>query len=212
MQQIYQLSIYMKFYKLFFLLIFLSINIHSIAGQGFHAKGILGINASQLEGDNLSGFNKVGIQAGIGVEYEFVKNSIVMELLFNQKGSGNKVDNGGINQRMSTTLNYLQIPILFSLNSWYEETGNFYHVSVQAGPYYSRLFGISSTNPGIEPFTDNFNKTDLGVLVGVQYRINKQISAAIRYDQSLTKIYNNPSNGITGLISYLVSLRMEYYF
>ena len=40
-------------------------------GQNFNAGGIIGINTSQVSGDNLSGFNKVGIRTGGFVNLEF---------------------------------------------------------------------------------------------------------------------------------------------
>ncbi|MEE9372979.1 MAG: outer membrane beta-barrel protein [Saprospiraceae bacterium] len=202
----------MKLYKLIFLLIFSLFLSPSSRGQGFSGKVIAGINASQLEGDNLKGFNKVGIHTGIGIEFFFLKNAIAIELLFNQKGSANKVQNSGLNQRMSTTLNYLQMPILYSLNSWYNTNENFYYISIIGGGYYARLFSTTSSNPGLSSFVDFFRKDDIGAVIGVQYRINKHISTSMRYDQSFLKIYNNPNNDNSGLLSYLGTVRMEYYF
>ena len=201
----------MNFYKLFFIVIFICLMKPLLQGQGFEAKIVGGVNASQLQGDNLSGFDKVGLHTGIAIEYGLLKNAISVELLFNQKGSASKTD---VNtpQRVSTTMNYLQVPAIYSINSWYEEKDNYYHIGIHGGLYYARLFGISSSDPGIRAFTDNFRKTDFGAVVGIQYRISKNISTTIRYDQSFIKAYNNPSSGITGIISYLATLRMEYYF
>ena len=183
---------------------------HMCFAQGFEAKLVGGINASQLEGDNLSGFDKLGIQVGLGVEYELLKNSISVELLFNQKGSAEKTSSQSTN-RLSTTLNYVQIPILYNFNSWYNEKG-FYQITVEGGPYISRLFGVTSTNPSIEVFKDNFKSFDFGLLLGVKYRFHRHLSIGIRYDQSLSEIYQLPNTQESALLSYLASLRMEYYF
>ena len=200
----------MKFYKLFFFIIFL-VSALSNFGQGFESYLFGGINASQLQGDNLSGFDKVGLHTGLGVEYEFVKNSLSLELLFNQKGSASKANRTNSIQKVNTTLNYLQIPVLYSINSWYDEADNFYHIGVHGGPYYSRLFNINSTDPGLDRFIDNFKKADFGLVLGVKYRISRKIATTLRYDQSLQKIYENSSNNISGIISYLVTLRIEVY-
>tara|TARA_Y100000385_G_C13105820_1_gene647724 strand:- start:3133 stop:3741 length:609 start_codon:yes stop_codon:yes gene_type:complete len=202
----------MKFCKLFFLLILYISLVDNSFAQGFEAKIFGGINSSQLQGDNLSGFDKIGLHTGLGVEYGFLKNSIGLELIFNQKGSASKNDGNNLPQRVSTTLNYLQIPVLYSINSWYNETNNFYHIGIHAGPYFSTLFSTNSSDPGLERFTDNFRKTDFGAVFGFQYRISHNISSILRYDQSFLKIYNNPSNRVSGILSYLVTLRLEYYF
>ena len=190
--------------------ILLSSFISSI-GQNFHAKIIFGINASQLEGDNLSGFNKVGLHSGLGVQYTLGKYSLVTELLFNQKGSSSAISASTGQQRIKTNLNYLQIPVLISFNQWYSEEDRYYRISLEAGPYYGRLFSVSSSNSVFESLTDQFRKTDLGLVLGARYRFVNKWSAALRYDQSFLRIFKDQNSNLTGLLSYLVTFRIEYH-
>ena len=51
-------------------------------GQNFNAGGIIGINTSQVSGDNLSGFNKLGVRIGGFVNREFNAFTAQIELQY----------------------------------------------------------------------------------------------------------------------------------
>lgn len=192
---------------------FFAILIQSLLhGQTFDAKSFVGLNASQMEGDNLSGFNKIGIQAGIGVVYPMYRKSLSIELLLNQKGSTSSFSISSGQERQSTNLNYLQIPILYAFEEWYDDESDYYRIAVEVGTYYARLFGASSSNAAFQGVTSEFRKNDFGGLIGVRYRFNYNWSIGARYDHSFTRLYTDPSSGLKGLLSYLVTLRTEYYF
>jgi len=196
----------MNFYYLFsFITIFFSS--FSVNAQGFNTRIIGGINAAQLEGDQLSGFDKAGLHLGIGIEYPLLKNSLSMELLFNQKGSAEK-PNSQLPDRVKTTLNYAQIPIFYHFNSWYNEVG-YYRIGVQVGPYISRL--ISANSNVYDTSSESFKSMDYGLILGVRYRMRDHLAATIMYDQSLSEAYNIPFSDESGLVSYLVTLRLEYH-
>ncbi len=195
-------------------------------GQVFNAKLIGGFNASQLEGDNLSGFDKVGLQAGIAIQYELYRppaghggnrqagagKSLIIELLFNQKGSSSTFSLSSGEERQQTNLNYLQIPVLFSFDQWYEEDEVYYRISLEGGPYYARLFEVHSSHAVFTGLTDSFRKNDFGAVIGVKYRFQYTWSVGARYDHSFLRVFKDPNSGLRGLLSYLISLRVEYHF
>ena len=188
-------------------------------GQVFNAKLIGGFNASQLEGDNLSGFDKVGLQAGIGIQYELyrppagrVGKSLIIELLFNQKGSSSTFSLSSGEERQQTNLNYFQIPVLFSFDQWYNEGEDYYRISLEGGLYYARLFDVSSSHGVFTGLTDSFRKNDIGAVIGVKYRFGYAWSVGMRYDHSFLRVFKDPNSGLRGLLSYLISLRVEYHF
>jgi hypothetical protein len=79
----------------------------------FHSGIIGGISTSQVDGDNLGGYDKVGIKAGVFVNRNFSKPfSIQMELLFIQKGSRAPV-NPDDNSYFIMRLNYAEVPVMF---------------------------------------------------------------------------------------------------
>lgn len=201
----------MKITYVFLLTIVFLSSIDETKGQAFEAKLIGGLNASQLEGDNLSGFNKVGIHAGLGIIYPLPKNAVSVELLFNQKGSSAKANINTGTLRQNTNLNYVQIPILYHINSWYNEGEEYYQIDINAGLYAARLFGVSSSNLSIGNLTDQFKKQDIGLVIGANYRFSSTLSVGLRYDQSFVKIFKDTTGNIDGLISYLATLRLAYH-
>ena len=205
------------------LVIFLGCSaLFTLNGQVFEAKVIGGINASQLEGDNFSGFDKIGLQGGFGVTYPLNEQpsgpsskagkSLSIELLFNQKGSSSTFSLSSNVQRTSTTLNYIQIPLIFSMDQWYDVTESSYRISLEGGLYYARLFGMESSHNVFANFTDEFRKNDTGVVLGVKYRFRYNWSIGARYDHSFLKVFQDANTGLRGLLSYLISLRIEYHF
>lgn len=85
-------------------------------GQSFKAAVLAGINSSQVSGDELSGFNKVGLFIGGSAILPVSEKSLVeMELLFIQKGSKTPTPkNGAANNFYKMSLNYLEVPLIYT--------------------------------------------------------------------------------------------------
>ena len=169
----------MKKGKLFIVVLVVFCFLPCANGQVFNAKLIGGFNASQLEGDNLSGFDKIGLQTGIGVEYKLFNKSVIIELLFNQKGSSSTFSISSGRERISTRLDYLQIPVLLSFDQWYNEQESYHRISLEGGPYYARLFDTGSSDPFFDGLTEDFRKNDFGAVVGVKYRFRYSWSICV---------------------------------
>jgi hypothetical protein len=84
-----------------------------------------GINLTQVDGDEVYGYNKVGLTIGPSVIIPFGKNkrwSVTLELLYSQLGSRQKNVNATVDTVFSTqqknydgyrlSLNYVQIPVI----------------------------------------------------------------------------------------------------
>ena len=108
-------------YSLSFVLITLFIFITCGAfAQSIRGGLILGINAAQVDGDNLGGFNKPGLNTGITAQMPFPKYNLLlrMDLLFSQKGSAPYLFSDPNDQTAtavtpySLTLNYLEVPVV----------------------------------------------------------------------------------------------------
>lgn len=101
-------------------------------GQRFKAMAIIGANASQIDGDNLYGFNKLGISAGGRLSYANDKNiDYALEMLYSQRGSSVKIFNNEDGDKIS--LNYIEIPIIVSIRDWYNEKDGYYKVRAEGG-------------------------------------------------------------------------------
>ncbi len=173
-------------------------------GQGFRGGVVLGLNASQIDGDTLYGFNKAGLTVGGRLSYYTEKSwDICLEMLYSQRGSAIKLFTQ--NDNWINALNYLEIPIVFRLKDWYIEKEDYHKVRADAGLSYGYLFGVKSPVFGEELF----KKNDISWLLGLGINFTKHIGASLRYTSSLGKVVNTET---TKFHSYFLTLRTEYTF
>ncbi|MBC7884449.1 MAG: PorT family protein [Saprospiraceae bacterium] len=175
--------------------------------QGFKATGLVGLNASQIDGDNLYGFNKLGLSLGGRLSYVTDKSyDFALEMLYSQRGSALNFFNNEPGDKI--VLNYFEIPVVFSLRDWYIEDKSYYKVRVESGFSYGYLFRIEAS--GFEE--SFFRKHDVSWLVGVGLNFSSRIGVSIRYTTSLQKMYRDPSASQSTLLSYFLTLRTEFSF
>jgi len=212
---IYKLTSYIvisniRSYSLVFSIFYLILFTQYAIAQNFTGAIHGGMNLTQLTGDNLSGFNTIGLHSGLSISYPIGsdKKEIAMEMLYNRKGSNDSNPVSGLNQ--SIQLDYLSIPILYRWGEWFNETKGYYNFYLELGPVINRLFSANSSNTFYDDLTDQFNKWDLGLTGGINARISSKVSATIRYERSINKIYSLDGSNLRGLQSYLISTRLDY--
>ena len=179
--------------------------------QHFKGQLVAGLNFSQLDGDNLQGFDKLGLHGGMRISRDLTKSTgMAIELLINQKGSATSIKFGspGIDQRIS--LDYLSVPVLFYVNEWYLEDWQLHKILIEGGLIFNRLFGVRSTNSFYDNRIEDFRDFDLGGILGLSYRFSQKWSVSIRYERSFLKIFQRLDQDIRGLQSYLFNFRMGY--
>ncbi len=189
--------------------------------EGFQAKIIGGLSAAQIRGDEIAGFNKVGVESGIRVAYSVRYNMEVgTELLFSQRGSRSDevLSLGG--RSVLFQLNYLSIPVIWSIKDWIYESSeglSYYKVGFQAGASYGRLLSSKVEGAlgsvGTEPLREAFNENDISWIVGVNYQFNYRLGARLRYNRSITKLFkttDNPSINYNDLVPYHLSLQLTF--
>ena len=76
--------------------------------QSFQAGTIIGINTSQVSGDNLAGFNKLGARLGAFVNKKMGSFTAQIEFQYINKGSKELVDTESYAQGYKFFLNYLE--------------------------------------------------------------------------------------------------------
>jgi len=159
---------------------FLSI---SIQAQNFGGGLILGLSTSQVSGDNLGGFNKAGLLAGGFIDL-LLSNTlkIQMEMTFIQKGSNNP--NMNKNSFSDISLSYIEIPLLLK----HQQSRT---IGIEGGIETSflisasdnDLYGQISANS-----TREFNTTDIGIFIGLDYFINTRLILNSRISNSILPI------------------------
>lgn len=203
----------MTFKKLFVICLFSYLMVSGLSAQrGFNLSLVAGLNAAQIGGDQLAGFDKLGINSGLKIGYRLPnKMDFTLEMLYSQKGSIAKrnISLGG--NRMNTTLTYIDFPVYVTYNDWYQEKEDYYKVGMHAGLSYSYLLGRRLNNEPIDdPDLKNF---DFMALLGVHYSFTEKWTLLIRYSNSFIRIFQNPNlPDHKGWVNYHWTVRADYKF
>ncbi len=165
---------------------------------------IAGGNLSQVDGDEIFGFNKIGFNGGLGAIVPFGKNfQFTIETLYSQKGSyqGKQYENTDSAGNVTTgeykvNLDYLEVPVLVMYNDKDIITGG-------VGFSYGRLVRVREYEHGrrIETTTLNggpYERNDFSVLADIRFRIYKKLKLNLRYSYSLAKIRTREFENLLG--------------
>ena len=188
----------------------------------FTLKPSLGLNGCQVHGDNYSGYDKLGLFAGIAVNgYINKKTSLELGFYFSQKGSRhNPNPKTGDNTRYILNLNYLDLPLSlrYMVNSKYFFTlgpSIAYLISYYEDINYTDMTGLYK-----------FKKYEVGLNVGlgrtignkwqVEFRSSNSITSVRDYGVASSLFYPNPvarffnkgfyNNILTLMLSYKLEL------
>jgi Outer membrane protein beta-barrel domain len=181
---------------------------------------IAGANFTQVDGDTYYGYHKLGLNIGGLVYVHFSKVfAASMELIYSQKGSRGETviddGNGTYVEKYFMNLNYVEVPLLLHL----VVKG----VDVAAGGSYGYLVKssewVETDYPIVVSSAANyFNSTDINYIIGLGYKVYKQLYAEGRFQYSLLPI--RPTDrvpvgftyGNAGQFNNMISLRFVYYF
>ena len=179
-----------------------------------------GVSPSQVHGDAYSGFHKIGVMGGVGVETVFSeKVSLNLSFLFIQKGAQkNPNPTKGDLSAYYLNLNYLEVPILVS----YTQKKFLFDAGISAAyliNYYEADQNYRYT--GIFPF----QKFDYSVKIGLGYHINKKwfvnfrssnsfittrpnrIKQAIYYNNIIARTFNK--GYYNNILEFTISYRIK---
>jgi opacity protein-like surface antigen len=179
----------MKKTTIIFLFITLFISSYTIA-QYFNAGIKAGLVGSQVDGDGFAGYDKLGLDAGLFVNYQLsMRTSLQLEMEFIQKGSSHNpnVEKGDYNQYLMR-LSYLQLPLLFQ----YKLAKNF---SVETGPAFGYLLNYYEESDQWDIISNPFRKFSFSWICGLNYAITDSWNANFRVDYSLMGIRQKPAPG-----------------
>ncbi len=197
------------------------VSITTLFSQNFSAAIVAGMNACQIDGDQLAGFDQIGFTGGIKAIYNFDSPfDLNVEFLYSQRGSQPSIFNPNYDPNIQIKLSYAELPVYFTLGDWYQEKEKFYKVSAQAGLSYGRLINASADDyyhpPGmsVDNLVPYFNNNDLSWLIGATYMFNKSLGITGRYTRGITPLFSPDKHGLEGqrLLSYFITFRLEYYF
>jgi hypothetical protein len=209
----------MKYFWIGILGFFLMNSIQLEAQNTFGAAIVAGLNASQIQGDDSAGYNRLGVRAGLrGLIFLGEKSEVSLDLLYSHRGSTSGLfqNNSGI--RRVIALDYVEVPIVFSYKDWLHDDG-YYRVHFTGGLTYSRLFNTRvSDYQEVEEEQGNFNQNDFGIRLGASYFTTERFGISVFYNRSINRLYNNldhlKSNGNPHLkfplVGYFLSFEFSY--
>lgn len=214
--------------KKYFLAIFLISGLWTI--QHANAQQIMGVliggvNASHVEGDDVFGFRKFGLNVGAAAVVPFAEKwSFTLETIYNQKGSFHREGGRGMDYRYrhdynhyKLVLNYLEVPVLVHFR---DKTG----LKAGLGASYGRLIEVKEWEDHVRiattTLTDGpYDQNDFNGLIDIQIPIYNQLKINARYAFSLFKIrereYLNVDPGevkIRKQYNRVLSLRLLWFF
>ena len=182
----------MRFYRILAIVLLCGIltttNSHA---QSFGGGLIAGVSTSQVAGDLLGGFNKIGLLAGAYTSLKVKENiSLQFEITYIEKGSKNP----NIHKKniAEITLSYVEVPI--SINLQQKE-----NLGVEVGILPAFLINAKMNDYFSEIEIDPaFEKYDFGVFAGINYHITDNIILNTRISNSIIPIRPHVSGATNG--------------
>jgi hypothetical protein len=150
----------------------------------------LGLCSSQISGDQLSGFNQIGLSGGYGIKIGHNETwAPRLEIFFTQKGSRKNArpDEGDYNSYF-LKLNYVEVPL--TLDFAPGKTGFHFGLS----PAYLVSATEENQNGEIPGLGREFKSYDLNGILGIQYRFHERWELATRYSQSILPVREHAGN------------------
>ena len=188
----------MTVHKILTLLFFCGILTYNTNAQSFGGGIIAGASTSQVAGDLLGGFNKIGILAGAYTNLK-VKEilSFQFEISYITKGSRNPnmyESNHPNYEKIEITLSYIEMPLTINLQQKENlgvEFGIIPAFNISATLNSADAKNISVPNP-------QYKKYDLGVCAGINYHITDNIILNTRISNSIIPIRPHTSGATNG--------------
>ncbi|MFK7982482.1 MAG: porin family protein [Saprospiraceae bacterium] len=202
---------------LFLLLIFVFfIQTNNFAQQQRFKAGLnIGLTAAQINGDESAEFNKLGLTAGVRAStFLNEKSDILIEILFSQRGSRTKVINGTTVPQKIIQLNYMEVPIIYTIKDWYQADEDYYKMHFQAGLSYGRLFSSKFKNTALEVTAPFLRENDFSWLAGITFHTNEHVGFYARYTRSINLLFRNEDNNpnANSLLSFFLTFGGTYTF
>lgn len=203
-----------NFQKIFCIVLFAGFCVTNLSAQSEAQRFFLNVHAgfagSQVQGDGLGGFDKLGFQAGLGIHTvlnpEF---DLGFEIDFLQKGSVRRPNPElGDYEEYKMALLYAEVPVFLR----YHATGK---LAFLAGPAIGFLLSAKESDfYGRIPTEPDFNRIEFSGILEIQYSPTPKLTTGIRTDQSLLPIRTKGSGNSNRLIGrqYNSVLGLYIYF
>ncbi|MEZ4895689.1 MAG: porin family protein [Saprospiraceae bacterium] len=176
----------------------------STEASRFSLGALAGLTLSQIDGDNLQGYDHFGLMGGISSTAHLADRfSLSVELMYSQRGSqSQKFRNPDyLDIPKKVHLEYAEVNVLFHLYDWLNPSESFYHMDAFGGVSLGRLIRSTIIDKSVLPENFNnvareFDTNDISVLLGVGYYIGKHWGLGFRFSRSLGLLFDAESSQI----------------
>lgn len=174
----------------------------------FSARAHLGFSASQVHGDQISGFNKFGLSTGATIDIRrSERHGVQWGILYTQKGSRRVPDtkNGDFNS-WRYRFTYIDLPLV---RTWSPSPDWWWGTGIQP----SILVGAEEDFYG-NGYSDlsylELNAVDLGGVLQAGYHGSKNASIEMRLSQSLLPISERPAQPILRWDNFMMNMAIQW--
>lgn len=166
------------------MMVIINLSLPELSAQNRFTGRILGgVNLAQIDGDQLSGFNKIGFQAGARVNGILTDRwEFSLGMLFSQQGSSLNLNDSPSATIDRINLNLIEAPLLIHFNDWKFQVG--------AGLSYARLIDFQAEDIFGEDITaqQNFNENLFQVIVEATFNFSDKFGLNVRWSRQLNNL------------------------
>lgn len=161
-----------------------------VTAQRFKGGILIGMNVSQIDGDNFPGYNKAGLVGGAFVFTEFKdKWGAQMEIRYAAKGSAAPKY---YSYTRKYRLQYIEVPLL----AHFEPVNK---LKIQFGLSFGYLFSAAqSDGGGYEKFEEIPSRGEIAVSAGINYSLTKHLDINARFSYSVLPVFSNYTGSTWG--------------
>ena len=176
-----------------------------VQAQRFEGGLVGGFNLSQIDGDKLAGFNKIGVTAGGKVGAILSDRwQLSLEMLCSEQGASRTRSDDPSSAFDKIRLNFVEVPVMINFKEWK------FHVN--AGVSYARLIDfevIDFTGVDVSEQQD-FNENVFSIALGAIYYFNEDFGFEIRWNRALSDL--QAQQAASSFIGRTISVKTIYLF
>lgn len=179
----------------FLILISLSLNAQK---NTFEAGVAVGFNMSQIDGDLLFGFRRIGVAAGPVVNINTATRwQVGIGMMYSQLGSARGKFDEPTSDFDKIRINQVEVPITLRFKDWKgeDDKGEFFRIGFEVGVTYNRMINQTFIARSGEDITDDFDFEPNGVSLqfGATYYINSDWGVHSHWAKQLTSLTKSTS-------------------